>query len=135
MILKKNTKTKLWWMKLAIAIVISNIFFFLLFSGSPEASPNESLPPEGWVEAQVNAELMTPFHYGKKVILINRIRRIKLEGVLQTPPSDQLGKITVLVKENEAQALFQFSDWEVLPYLKNMSFTAHRKEINHEILY
>ena len=135
MILKKNTKTKLWWIKLGTSIVISNIFFFLLFSGNPEASSNESSLPEGWVEAQVIAELMTPFHYGKKVILINRSRQIKIEGILKNPASDPLEKITLLVKENEAPALFQFSNWEVLPYLKDMSFTAHRKERNHEILY
>jgi hypothetical protein len=133
-LLKKNTKTKVWWMKLGIALVISNLFFFLLFSGDSDVK-QESLPsgiPQGWVEVQLNAELMTPFHSGKKVLLIHRIGRKKLEGVLQ---ADQLGKITVLVKEAEAEKLFQHESWEILPYLKNLNFASVRKEASHEIRY
>lgn len=132
--LKKNTKTKVWWIKLAASIIISNFFFFILFSGPAEMQATDSSLPEGWVEAQVSAELLTPFHSGKKVLLINRTGRKKIEGVLQITASDQLGKITVQVKENEAHTLFQYENWEVLPYLKEMSFTANYKE-SHEIRY
>jgi hypothetical protein len=132
-ILKKNTKTKVWWAKLAVALILSNIFFFVLFSGDSEVKQTPTdLVPEGWVEVQLNAELMTPFHSGKKVLIIHRIGRKKLEGVLQ---ADQLGKITVLVKETEAHALFQHESWEVLPYLKHLSFASHKKESSHEIRY
>jgi hypothetical protein len=135
MILKKNTKTKIWWMKLGISIVISNIFFFLLFAGDPKSPVTVSSLPEGWVEAHLNAELMTPFDSGKKVTLINRKHRLKIDGVLQSPPDLQAGKMTILVKENEASALFQYNDWEVLPFLKDMNFTAHKRSEDHEILY
>ncbi len=135
-VLKKNTKTKVWWAKLAVAIVLSNIFFFVLFGGDSNIK-NEIISgvPEGWVEVQLNAELLTPFHSGKKVLIIHRIGRKKLEGVLQTPGTDQPGKITLLVKESEAHALFQFDSWEVLPYLKHMNFAATKKELSHEIRY
>lgn len=135
-ILKKNTKTKAWWAKLAVAIVLSNLFFFVLFGGDSNIK-NETVSgiPEGWVEVQLNAELLTPFHSGKKVLIIHRIGRKKLEGVLQTPGTDQPGKITLLVKESEAHALFQFDTWEVLPYLKHMNFAATKKEPSHEIRY
>jgi len=134
--LKKNTKNKQWWIKLGIALVLSNIFFFLLFSGDSEVKQLEvSGIPTGWVEVQLNAELMTPFHSGKKVLLVHRNGRKKLEGVLQDPGANELGKITVLVKETEAHALFQHTTWEVLPYLKNLTFASVRKGESHEIRY
>jgi len=135
-LLKKNTKTRAWWAKLATAIILSNIFFFVLFggdSGVKQAPP--SGVPDGWVEVQLQAELMTPFHSGKKVLIIHRIGRKKLEAVLQTDSNAELGKITVLVKEDEAHALFQHDSWEVLPYLKHMNFTVGKKEDSHEIRY
>ena len=134
--LKKNTRTKVWWMKLGVALMLSNVFFFLLFSGDSEMKQaGPAGIPEGWVEVQLNAELLTPFHSGKKVLIIHRIGRKKLEGVLQTPGTEQPGKITVLVKETEAHSLFQFDSWEVLPYLKHLSFASNRKEESHEIRY
>lgn len=133
--LKKNTKTRLWWAKLTVAIILSNIFFFILFSGESEVKQTEIGLPPGWVEVQLSAELMTPFHSGKKVLLVHRPSRKKLEGVLQSSGQDQLGKITILVKENEAHALFQNESWEVLPYLKHLHFAAIKKEVSHEIRY
>lgn len=91
--------------------------------------------PVGWVEVQLQADLLTPFHFGKKVLIIHRNGRKKIEGVLQATPVDQLGKLTVLVKEDEAHALFQHETWEVLPYLKNLTFAYARKEQSHEIRY
>lgn len=134
-VLKKNIKTKLWWGKLTVALILSNVFFFLLFSNDSGVKKIEKGIPSGWVEVQLNAELMTPFHSGKKVLLIQRLSRKKLEGVLQTPSSDQLGKITILVKENEAHTLFQNEAWEILPYLKNLQFASIKKEASHEIRY
>lgn len=133
-IFKENTKTKLWWGKLGVALIISNIFFFLLFGGSSEAVQEISLP-QGWVEVQVNASLLTPFQQGKRVLLLHRQGRKKLEGILLVETSDQLGKITLLVKEDEASTLFRFENWEILPYLKNLHFTASTKEVGHEIHY
>lgn len=135
-LLKKNTKTRVWWAKLATAIILSNIFFFVLFGSGSDVKQMAPLGvPEGWVEVQLQAELMTPFHSGKKVLIIHRIGRKKLEAVLKTDSNAELGKITVLVKENEAHALFQHDAWEVLPYLKHMSFAVGKKEDSHEIRY
>lgn len=130
---KKNTKTK--WLKIGIALVLSNIFFFMLFSGDSEVKRETSTTPEGWVEVQLSAQLMTPFHSGKKVLIVHRNARKKLEGVLQASQEGELGKITVLVKETEAHALFQHETWEVLPYLRNLTFATVRKEESHEIRY
>jgi hypothetical protein len=132
-LLKQNTKTK--WMKLAVALILSNIFFFMLFSGDSEVKQETSGIPEGWVEVQLEAHLLTPFQSGKKVLIVHRSARKKLEGVLQAHGADELGRITVLVKEEEANALFQYSTWEVLPYLKHLTFTTIQKEPGHEIRY
>lgn len=134
-LLKKNTKTKQWWMKLGIALILSNVFFFLLFGNSSKVKQIETGVPAGWVEIQLSAELFTPFHSGKKVLIVNRNGRKKLEGVLQTPATETLGRITVLVRENEAHTLLQFDAWEVLPYLKNLNFASVKKETSHEIRY
>jgi hypothetical protein len=135
-LLKKNTKTRILWVKLGVAIILSNLFFFVLFGGNSEVKQAvTSGVPDGWVEVQLHAELMTPFHSGKKVLIIHRIGRKKLEGVLQTDSNEQLGKITVLVREEEAHALFQHETWEVLPYLKYMTFVVNKKEDSHEIRY
>lgn len=137
--LKKNTKTnlqekKVWLLKLGIALVLSNVFFFLLFSGNSEVK-QDNLIPEGWVEVQVEADLLTPFHFGKKVLIVHRIGRKKLEGVLQASGADEQGRITVLVKESEAHSLFQHESWEVLPYLKHITFAQTQQRESHEIRY
>lgn len=130
---KKDTKTKVWWMKLGVCLMLSNVFFFLLFSGDSEVKLETAYP--GWVEVQLEAQLLTPFQSGKKVLLIQRSARKKLEGVLQTSGQDGPGKITVLVKEEEADALFHYETWEVLPFLKHLSFASVKKETSHEIRY
>ena len=132
--LKKNTKTKQWWAKLAIAIVISNIFFFLLFSGS-ETEIEKSTIPEGWVEIQVRAELLTPFHSGKKVLLLHRLGRKRVEAMLETSPQEPEGRFTVLVKESEAESLLQHESWEIVPFLKTLSFARIKTGVSHEIRY
>lgn len=133
-VLKKNTKTKQWWAKLAIAIVISNIFFFLLFSGS-ETEIEKSSIPEGWVEIQVRAELLTPFHSGKKVLLLHRLGRKRVEAMLETSPQEPEGRFTVLVKESEAESLLQHESWEIVPFLKTLSFARIKTGVSHEIRY
>jgi hypothetical protein len=132
--LKKNTKTKQWWAKLAVAIVISNIFFFLLFSGS-ETEIEKSSIPEGWVEIQVRAELLTPFHSGKKVLLLHRLGRKRVEAMLETSPQEPEGRFTVLVKESEAESLLQHESWEIVPFLKTLSFARIKTGVSHEIRY
>ena len=133
-VLKKNTKTKQWGAKLAVAIVISNIFFFLLFSGS-ETEIEKSTIPDGWVEIQVRAELLTPFHSGKKVLLLHRLGRKKVEAMLETSPQEPEGRFTVLVKESEAESLLQHESWEIVPFLKTLSFARVHTGVSHEIRY
>lgn len=133
-IFKENTKTKLWWSKLVVALIISNIFFFLLFGGNSEAVQENSIPA-GWVEVQVNASLSTPFQSGKRVLLIHRLGRKKLEGLLKMETPEDPGKVTLLVKEDEAATLFSYENWEILPYIKDLPFTARVKERSHEIRY
>lgn len=136
---RKDTRTKIQgkaqlWAKLGVALILSNIFFFLLFSGDSEVKQENAIP-EGWVEIQLQADLLTPFHYGKKVLIVHRIGRKKLEGVLQASGTDETGRITVLVKESEAHSLFQYESWEVLPFLKELKFVTVNKRETHEIRY
>ena len=133
-VLKQNTKTKLWWMKLAVAIVISNIFFYLCFSESEKPTETSSVP-QGWVAIHVRAELLTPFQSGKKVLLLHRIGRKRVEAMLETSPVEPEGRFTVLVKESEAQALLQHESWEIVPFLKTLSFARVSKGVSHEIRY
>lgn len=133
-VLKKNTKTKIWWAKLGVAIMISNIFFFLLFSGS-ETPAAATVLPQGWVELQVRAELLTTFQKGKKVLLINRVHGKKVEGMLQEVSQDAELRHTVLVNENEAQILLRYQEWEILPYIKTLELTTRVTGDQHEIRY
>jgi hypothetical protein len=134
-ILKKDTKTKVWWMKLGVAIVLSNIFFFILFSGSETQATATSSIPEGWVEMQVRAELLTTFQSGKKVLLLHRNGRKKVEAMLETSPLEPEGRFTVLVKETEAEALLKFESWEIVPFLKTLTFAPLSRGAQHEITY
>jgi hypothetical protein len=131
--LKKNTKNKLWWSKLAIAIVVSNIFFFVLFTSTdPIASPAGQR--EGLVEVQLRAEIMTPFQHGKKVILLNRKSKLRVEGVLKEDINAE-EKFTIWVREERASVLFDYNDWEILPYLKNLAFPIMNRGKIYEIRY
>lgn len=132
---KPSTKTKVWWIKLGVAIVLSNIFFFVLFSGSETETVKSSGIPEGWVEIQVRAELLTPFHSGKKVLLLQRNARKQVEAMLEASPQEPEGRFTVLVKETEAQALLTYDSWEIVPFLKTLSFAPVSRGAGHEIRY
>ena len=134
-ILKKNTKTKLWWMKLAVSIVLSNIFFFVLFSSNEKPSVPTSSIPEGWVELQVKAELLTTFQSRKKVLLLHREARKRVEAVLETSPQEPEGRFTVLVKETEVEALLKYESWEIVPFLKTLNFAPLHTGVHHEIRY
>ncbi len=131
----KNTKTKLWWTKLAIALVVSNIFFFLLFGGDNTSSAQTLSMPLGWVEVQLEARLHTPFQNGKKVLLVNRSGRKKISAVLNNGGSELDQRVTVLVKEDEANLLFQYENWEILPLIQNLHFKTATQRETHEIRY
>lgn len=134
-IFKQNTKTKQWWAKLAIAIVLSNVFFFTLFSGNETKEAPEHSVPEGWVEIHIRAELLTPFQTGKKVLLLHRSARERVEAMLETSPLEPEGRFTVLVKESEAEALLMHETWEIVPFLKTLTFTKPTRGVDHEIRY
>lgn len=132
-ILSKDTKTKVWWIKLGIALVLSNIFFFILFKNeNPKVTP-EIKTPEGMVEVQLQAILLTPFQKGKKVWLINRVYKKQVEAMLQ---NEVEGKFEILVKEEQAPVLFQYEIWEILPFIKSLNFQkSYAHGADHEIRY
>lgn len=131
---KTNMRTKTWWIKLGGAILLSNVFFFLLFSPS-ETKNLSHIVPEGWVELEVRAELLTPFHSGKKVLLIHRQPRKSVTALLDKSPAELEGRFTVLVKEEDASALLMHERWEIVPFLKTLTFAPESKGISHEIRY
>jgi hypothetical protein len=134
----KDTRSKIWWIKLALCLILSNIFFFLIF-GSQKEAPKISSSTINWVEIQMEAEVLTPLIEGKKVLLINRRIGKKIEGVLKKNEALDSGKITVSVREEEAEHLIQHSSWLVLPFLKKLTLaSSHKiqnKVIDHEIHY
>ncbi len=130
--LKINTNAKVRWIKLAFALVLSNVFFFLIFSeGEKKIAPST---PTGWVEVKLEAQLMTPFQNGKKVLLLNRSGRKKLEAVLQAESAQDL-KLTVLVKESDAHELFEHSNWEIMPFIQKINFASNQRGEHFEITY
>ncbi len=131
----KNTKTKTWWMKLGVALVLSNVFFFLLFGGDNTSSAQTHHMPLGWVEVQLEARLHTPFQIGKKVLLVTRSGRKKIHGMLNQNGNELDQRVTVLVKEDEAALLFQNDNWEILPLIQNLHFRTLSQRENHEIRY
>ncbi|MGE3611122.1 MAG: hypothetical protein AB7I27_16140 [Bacteriovoracaceae bacterium] len=132
-ILNTNSKNKIWWVKLGIALILSNIFFFFLFSNERPPEKSSDSIPKGMVEIQLNAELQTPFQKGKRILLINRFFKKQLEAVLQ---AEREGRFEVIVKEEDAPVLFQHDSWEILPYMKNLfKKTVKSNGVQHEILY
>ncbi len=131
----KDTRTKLWWMKLAVAILLSNVFFFVLFGGSNTTSAETPEVLPGWVEVQLEARLHTPFQNGKKVLLMTRSGRKKINGMLNKGGTELDQRVTVLVKEDEAALLFQHENWEILPMIQNLHFKTITERENHEIRY
>ncbi len=132
--LKKNTQNKLWWIKLTITILLTNILFFILFS-SPESKEKNLKYPLGWVEFQVKADLLTPFQKGKKIILLNRSAQIFISGVLEESSLDPEGRTTVLVKDEDGNHLIKFEGWEIIPDLKNFTLAKKNSGVNYEIRY
>jgi hypothetical protein len=132
---KRNTKNKLWRFKLGLSLIISNIFFFLLFSNSKSKAENIKVTAPGQVEIQLEAQLLTPFQTGKKILIVNRSKRKKIEGLLISQQLEDTNKLIVLVSEKEANTLFHYSDWEILPYMKYLSFASNIKGYQHEIRY
>jgi len=87
----------------------------------------------------MEAEVLTPLKEGKKVLLVNRRIGKKIEAVLKTNEALDSGKITVSVREEEAEHLIQHSSWLVLPFLKKLTLASSQiiqnKVTDHEIHY
>lgn len=130
----KNTKTKIWWMKLGVCLILSNLFFFLCFSGKETEVVAAAGTPQGWVEAQVEAKLLTPFLEGKRVLLIHRRQGRQVSALLKAPMNAE-GRMTLLVEESIAPLLFQLEGWEVLPFMKNLILNQQSLGVSHEIRY
>jgi hypothetical protein len=130
----KDTQNRIWWAKLATALVISNIFFFMIFSKNETAESHIQNPVSGMVEVQLRAELLTPFQSGKRVLLMQREARILLPAVLKGDV-DPEGKITLEVTEKVAAPLFKFTSWEILPFVADFKIDQGRTYEGHEILY
>ena len=128
--MKKNTRTKVWWMKLAVSLVLSNVFFFLLF-GADAPAVEKKLEP-GLIEVQLSAQLLTPFQEGKRVLLIQRTSRVRLDGILREQTENG---VIVSVNEETALQLITFDQWEVLPYLKDFRFKSIAQGAAYEIRY
>jgi hypothetical protein len=131
---KVATRNKIWWAKLGLSIVASNILFFMLFSSDQSQTVKKELA-QGWVELDVRAELLTPFQAGKKVLLLQRKARMAIEAILESSPADPEGRFTVLIKESEAHAILRHGNWEIVPYLKTISFGPVKRGEDHEIRY
>jgi hypothetical protein len=137
-VLPKNTQAKSWWIKLGISIILSNIFFFLIFS--PEQKDQDRpISPQNWVDIQLDAEILTPLINGKKILLLNKKERKKIEGFLKTNEIDNTGKITVSVREEQAHEIITFQSWQILPFLRHHKFASsnekRKRKPDHEIYY
>jgi hypothetical protein len=134
----KDTRNRIWWIKLFLCLIFSNIFFFLIF-GPQKKAPKISNSRTNWVEIQMDADILTPLKEGKKVLLVNRRIGKKIEAILKTNEASDSGKITVSVKEEEAEDLIDHSSWQVLPFLKKLTLESIKKIQNkvteHEIFY
>lgn len=128
-----STKTRIKVLKIIVALIVSNLFFFLLFSGEEKELVPEFHPGE--VEVKLTASMLTPFQKGKRVILLARKKQIAVEAMLEVEsPEDQ--KLTVWVKEDKARMLLEQENWEVLPFLKDFRVTKTRSiGVSHEIRY
>lgn len=129
-VLKKDFQVKA--AKLAIALILSNLFFFMLFTGPNEVQAETKTL--GTVELQLKAHLLTPFEAGKKILLIHRSSRSKAEGKMKVP-QDSEGRMTVEVLEADAELLLMHEEWEITPYLKSLKFKVAAKGESYEIRY
>ncbi|GEM_PF-1848935 len=125
--------------KIITAIILSNIFFFMLFS-SPNVS-KQKINSADEVEVIIEGELMTSFSEGKDVLLTQTGSGIKVRAKLLTLPENQNldDKKHYLVLTSIADAhkvLGRPLNWNILPYLKDFTLRTPKRqaqEIDHEI--
>ncbi len=141
--LKKNTnqpnnisKNKL--IKFCLVLILSNIFFFMLFSSN---DTNPVHDKKAGVEVIIEGKLLTSFVEHKEVLLTHGLSGQKVKAILVMAQESQNGTegAQYLVSSTEEDALKILkhpSGWNILPYLKNYSLHQTRRlnqEIDHEI--
>ncbi len=132
--LKKLIANKVVLAKLAMAMVLSNVFFFYLFS---DTSSSELVPEitAGHVEIEIKGELHTSFQAGKKVMLLNKNRTQKIDAILMRTNPEPEPRHLLQVKEEETYKLINQDNWEILPYVKSLKLVKNSEKEGHEIRY
>ncbi len=130
--LKLATSDKPRLIKIGLALILSNVFFFLLVGGDSSETEDAPVIP-GTVAIHLEARVLTPLFAGKKIHIVSHSLGEKIEGNFRSLQED--GRITVEVREEEASLLLRKSDWEILPPLKNLAFQVRRTGVRHEIRY
>lgn len=124
----------MWWMKLALCLILSNILFFNLFSAAEGPNETREELSEGQVQIQIRGELFTPFSARSRVLLTRKQSGQIVTGVILAHHVEEQ-KFTILVDEKEAPSLLQHDHWDILPYIKDLSFQRPPKGAQHEIRY
>jgi hypothetical protein len=118
------------WIKTGIALILSNVFIYLVFTNEPK----EEISQNGSVEIELRAELYTSYSSHKKVSVMNKQRTIKVDGRLVSYSSDPESKVLVEVDEADAYLLIKKDSWEVYPLLTNYKLSPPQRN-HHEIRY
>jgi hypothetical protein len=118
--------------KIGLALILSNIFFFLLIGGSHSETEEGAFVP-GTVAMHIEARVLTPLFPGKRILIVSHKLEKKIEGHYLSSQED--GRVTVEVMEEDAEKLLRHSDWEILPPLKNLAFQIRKNGGGHEIHY
>jgi hypothetical protein len=119
--------------KLVLALILSNIFFFMLFSADEAKTPEQSY--QG-VEIIIEGKLLTSFEKNKEVLLTHSNSGLKIKARLLSIQETQ-DHYLVLTQESDAiKILARPLHWNILPYLKNFTLSSPKQyvqEIDHEI--
>lgn len=135
MSLKLATKDKRWWFKLSIAIILSNILFFLFFHENEVQGADMIRHPDD-VEIRIQADLFTSFSAGKKILIINREGRISRPGILIAEHIDEeIKSYTIQVDQKYVNELLNTSSLQILPYIREITFKPSPKRYDYEIRY
>jgi len=142
MILKRNgiisklaTKDKSWWFKLIISMILSNIIFFLLFHEN-EVQGADLISDPHKVEIRVQAQLITSFKAGKKILIISREKRFSRPGILLAEhQEDEFKSYTILIHPNDVNDLLNLNQLQIIPFIKDIKFKQSSPRLTYEVRY
>jgi hypothetical protein len=142
MILKRNgiisklaTKDKSWWFKLIISMILSNIIFFLLFHENEVQGADLISDPHN-VEMRVQAQLITSFKAGKKILIISREKRFSRPGILMAEhQEDEFKSYTILVHPDDVNDLLNLDQLQIIPFIKDIKFKPSSERLTYEVRY